>query len=210
MRRSFIIRIFLYSTLFILPFVVLIRGSVYLHKIYFFYPVPAILGGFILTAALLAFYLIFFLKTPAKFFKNRFKISVIVLGVYILYAFHHISAVNVKSGEVAREYTSLHPILRLGLTTLMLMDKDLILTDADRIPEDYDRMGLSAKEHSLHYRQKNGYVHAIDIRTNDRSGIRNLLLKVYFKSMGFQVLRHGGTGDHLHVSLLSHDRPKAF
>ncbi|MCB0686013.1 MAG: hypothetical protein KDC53_05795 [Saprospiraceae bacterium] len=115
-----------------------------------------------------------------------------------------------KSPEISKEYTRLHPILRVGIANLVLLDKDIIITDADRLPEDYHQMGLSSKAHSLHYRQSNGYAHAVDIRTNDRSAIRNFLLKIYFRSMGFHVLRHGGTGDHLHVSLLSHDRPYAY
>ena len=122
----------------------------------------------------------------------------------------YISGKNVKSTEIAREYTSLHPILRLGVTTILLVDKNLVVTDANRTPEDYRRMGLDDKSQSLHYRQKDGYTHAIDIRTNGRSGIRNFLLKIYFRAMGFNVMRHGGTGDHLHISLLSHDRPHAF
>ena len=85
-----------------------------------------------------------------------------------------------------------------------------MITDANRVPEDYRKMGLKSKSRSLHYRQKNGFVHAIDIRTKGRSEFRNFCLKWYFRLMGFNVLRHGGTGDHLHVSLFSHDSPGAL
>ena len=84
------------------------------------------------------------------------------------------------------------------------------MTDANRVPEDYRKMGLKSKKRSLHYKQKNGFVHAMDIRTNGRGEVRNFLLKTYFQLMGFNVLRHGGTGDHLHVSLHSHDNPGAI
>ena len=210
MRKQIIGRLFIIGLMIVLPFIILIRGSVYLHEKYFFHPLPAIIGGFFLTAVLLLFYLIFILGTPAQSLKRRFQLVLILLLSYGGYALLYISGKNVKSTEIAREYTSLHPILRLGVTTILLVDKNLVVTDANRTPEDYRRMGLDDKSQSLHYRQKDGYTHAIDIRTNGRSGIRNFLLKIYFRAMGFNVMRHGGTGDHLHISLLSHDRPHAF
>jgi hypothetical protein len=62
-------------------------------------------------------------------------------------------------------------------------------------------MGLPEPEWSLHYRQEDGWVHAFDLRTNGRSGIRNWFTGTYFRALGFRVLRHVGTADHLHVSL---------
>jgi len=70
-------------------------------------------------------------------------------------------------------------------------------------------MGLKSKNHSLHYRQSNGYAHAMDLRTNGRSEVRNFMTQTFFRLMGFKTLRHIGTADHLHVSLVSHDRPNA-
>ena len=84
------------------------------------------------------------------------------------------------------------------------------MTDANRQPEDYRKMGLKSKKNSLHYQQSNGFVHAFDVRTKNRSWLRNGLLQLYFKAMGFNTLRHGGTGDHLHISLKSRDRPCAI
>jgi hypothetical protein len=71
-----------------------------------------------------------------------------------------------------------------------------------RQPEDYERMGLSTNGASLHYRQADGYAHAVDLRTRGRSPGRNILIRLYFEAMGFDTLRHVGTADHLHVSLL--------
>jgi hypothetical protein len=62
-------------------------------------------------------------------------------------------------------------------------------------------MGLSVNPNSLHYRQQNGYVHAVDLRTRDQSMIRNYLLQFSLEMMGFETLRHVGTADHLHVAL---------
>lgn len=131
----------------------------------------------------------------------------ILVFVYCLPAIFFLSAANAKHYQVQKEFTSLHPILRLGISTVIFLDNDLMITDAKRQPEDYKKMGLRTKAHSLHYKQSDGYSHAVDIRVNDRSWIRNWLLDMYFKSMGFNTLRHVGTADHLHVSLLSHDRP---
>ena len=71
-------------------------------------------------------------------------------------------------------------------------------------------MGMSSKKHSLHYRQSSGYVHAVDIRTKGRGSIRNFLIRTYFRLMGFNTLRHGGTADHLHISISSKDRPSGI
>ena len=129
---------------------------------------------------------------------------------YALHGILFFSDANAKSKTVQKEFTSLHPILRLSTSTILYLDNELIMTDANRVPEDYQKMGLKSKKRSLHYKQSNGYVHAMDIRTNGRSEIRNFLLKTYFQLMGFNVLRHGGTGDHLHVSLKSFDSPGAI
>ena len=199
-----------------LPFIVLVRGSVYLHEQHHFLPSFAIIGGTALTFVILFIYLTFFYGRvyghPGGHgsFKRRGLIVLIVLVSYLGYGLLYLSGKNAKSPVVAREFRSLHPILRLGVSTILLIDRDLIVTDANRIPEDYGRMGLRQSRQSLHYRQKNGYVHALDIRTHGRSGFRNFLLKWYFRGMGFHVLRHGGTGDHLHISLISHDRPYAM
>ena len=66
-------------------------------------------------------------------------------------------------------------------------------------------MGLNTNSRSLHYIQSDGFVHAIDIRTAGRSELRNQLTLWVFRSFGFNTLRHGGTADHLHISINSKD-----
>jgi hypothetical protein len=85
-----------------------------------------------------------------------------------------------------------------------LIDENLVITDASRVPEDYKKMGLPTNKSSLHYKQKDGYAYALDLRTNGRYEIRNFLIKSYFYFMGFNTLRHVGTDDHLHISLPCH------
>ena len=45
------------------------------------------------------------------------------------------------------------------------------------------------------------------LRTIRQGELRNALVADYFRLMGFNTLRHVGTADHLHVSLMSHGRP---
>lgn len=118
-----------------------------------------------------------------------------------------LSSKNAKQSQVKQEFVSLHPILRIAVSTLIWFDQDLVMTDAKRAPEDYKRMGLKTAKHSLHYPQKDGYVYAMDLRTNYRAEWQNKLTQLYFRIMGFNTLRHGGTADHLHISLSCKYKP---
>jgi hypothetical protein len=86
----------------------------------------------------------------------------------------------------------------------MLANHDLLITDLARVPLDYPRMGLPVNNATLHYRQRDGWAHAVDLQTNGRGAIVNRLVQVYFHVMGFRTLRHVGTADHLHVELPLH------
>jgi hypothetical protein len=97
--------------------------------------------------------------------------------------------------------------MRVALGTIIFVDSDIVVTDLSRTHSDYQKMGMKALRNSLHYRQKDGFVHAIDLRTKGKSELRNSLLQGYFNIMGFNTLRHGGTGDHLHISLSLPDAP---
>lgn len=200
--------------IFTLPFVVLIRGSVYWHEQQVMSPHVALFGGLALTFVLLVLYLTFFFGRVGQTvgvrpgLRSRLVIAALLLGSYAMYGLFYLSSSNAKSAQVQSEYRSLHPILRMSLSTLIFMDPDLMITSADRKPGDYEKWGMKNNSSSLHYRQSSGYVHAVDLRTHSRSALRNFMVSNYFRWMGFNVMRHGGsTGDHLHVSLMSHDRP---
>ena len=120
---------------------------------------------------------------------------------YCAYALVYLSATNAKSEQVRAYYRSLHPLLRVALSTLVLADRDVVITDLARRPEDYATMGLPRHDGTLHYVQRDGYAHAADLRTAGRGMVRNRLVQLYFWSMGFNTLRHVGTADHLHVEL---------
>lgn len=211
--RSLLLQLTKLLFLLLLPFLALIRGSVFFHEQYHLNAWLALLGGVSVSALIIFLYLGYLRgRLPNKAGsgrsrRRRYWLSLSLVLVYCFPGLLYLSAANAKHEEVRSEYRSLHPILRLGISTLVFLDNDLLLTDANRHPDDYRSMGLATKSHSLHYRQSSGYAHAVDIRTIGRGELRNRLVEVYFRTMGFRTLRHVGTADHLHVSLMSHDRP---
>ena len=196
--------------LYFLPFFLLIRGSVFLHENYALPAWGSILGGVFMSAAILFFYMAYWqerLSGRAGNVRRTYGLAIALVAVYCLPGLFYLSASNAKNESAREEFTRLHPVLRLGVSTLAFLDKKLIVTDAGRQPEDYGSMGLPVKSHSLHYRQRSGYAHAVDLRTIRQGELRNALVATYFRLMGFNTLRHVGTADHLHVSLMSHSQP---
>jgi len=188
----------------IVPFILLIRVSVYLNTVQGLYGWVSLAGGMFVTAGIFTVYiLVLFRKIKNR--KRVLKISYIstlcILSGFCLFSLFYLSGVHAKNEDVQALYRSMHPILRVAVSTTTLADSRLVLTDIGREASDYAGMGLPVNPRSLHYRQENGYFHAVDIRTLDRGYIRNGLLELAFKSMGFQTLRHTGTADHLHVEL---------
>jgi len=187
-----------------LPFYALIRGSVYLHETSRLPAWLALLAGGGLTIGLIAAYGTCLVRRVT----GRLHVAAVtkwiaspVVVFYLAYALVYLSSLNAKSPEVRAYYTSVHPLLRVALATAILADRDIVITDLARTPRDYARMGLPENERTLHYRQRDGYVHAVDLRTAGHGEIRNRLVQLYFWTMGFDTLRHVGTADHLHVSL---------
>jgi hypothetical protein len=191
-----------------LPFWALLRGSVFVYQQQWPLPV-AMLAGF---GA--AFLVLFVYVTWAYFrvagtateyrvraFRGKVLLVLAVLGTFQGYVLLAPNPAHVKSPEVHAEYAELHPLLRMSVATLLLVDENLLITDLSRHPGDYADMGLPVNPRSLHYRQATGYTHALDLRTKGRGAVRTLLLQGYFSVLGFRTLRHVGTADHLHVSL---------
>ena len=204
-------------TLIILPFIVLIRGSVYFHEHHQFGPYFALgLGGIITLIILFVYFTLLYgklfgrAKLTKKSLKGKAIFASLLMLVFLGYTLFYLSDGNAKTNKVQQEFTSLHPILRVSVGTILLIDQSMLITDMSRTKEDYKKMGLKTLNNSLHYPQKDHYVHAMDLRTNGRSEFRNWLLKTYFDLMGFNTLRHMGTGDHLHISLSIHENPNAI
>lgn len=186
-----------------LPFLMYVRSSV------FFYSrgAPswlAIVGGMVLTMGVVAWYGAWL----SRHFKGRARARTVARWVFVplvagwcLWALFFLARVNAKSDEVHAYFTSVHPILRVALSTVILVDPDLVITDMARVPSDYARMGLPVNERTRHYLQPDGWVHAVDLRTREHSEVANRLVQFYFWGMGFSTLRHVGTADHLHVQM---------
>ena len=196
----------LLALLAILPFLTLVRVSVFLVHRYELASWLALGGGAVATLVLLLLYLVGVSlrfggkgRVPRGFRRG----AGVLVGAYCLFTLLYISGGNVKTQEIQATYTSLNPILRVGVSTLLLFDRDGVLTASVRRPEDYETWGLSSNEASLHLPQEDGFVYAVDIRTLGRPEWRNRAVGFYFRAMGFTTLRHSGTADHLHVSMIS-------
>lgn len=211
-----ILRVLLFLiVIMVLPFIVLIRISVFVHVQYQLSAYTCILAGGLATILLLILYFSVihqFLTGKVGDYAGIKRRSIIAVLFVMLYGFHalfFISSGQVKSQNLRLEFLEMHPLLRLSTSTLAYMDEKLVMTDAERVPEDYQKMGLPSKNSSLHFKQNDGYVYALDLRVKGRSEFRNLLITAYYRLMGFKTLRHVGTADHLHVSLYNHAKPYA-
>ena len=187
-----------------LPFIVLVRGAVFFYQ---YGNVPTWLA--LAVAALFTVGLVtLYASSLLRRFAGRPRMLVLAKWValplvvfYCGFSLLYLSRVNAKADDVRAYYTKVHPLLRMALSTWILVDDGLVVTDMSRAREDYAQMGLPVNETSLHYRQEDGWVHAVDLRTANRGWLRNGLVQVYFWAMGFNTLRHVGTADHLHVDL---------
>lgn len=191
----------------LLPFIILVRASVYFYQEYQVNGWIALGIGCLLTVLLLMVYGAVFIHRfgiGKKAFRLFSQGMVVLVVAYAFYGMMYYSSLNTKTDEIRSYYRSLHPIMRVALTTVTLANSEMIVTDIQRIPEDYDRMGLPKNEQSLHYVQSSGYVHAVDLRTRGRAEVQNLALRLTFRMLGLSTIRHYGTADHLHVYLPVH------
>ena len=210
-RRSFKRRIFkaffsilLVIGLGIVPFFILIRTAVFLNLEQSWNGWAALLGGMGASISLLGLYvLVLFRKINNKKLLAQFGLGGVaaLVGGFCIYSLFYLSSVNAKTEDVRQVYRSLHPILRVSVATTTLAEKDLVITDIKRTEEDYISWGLTPLESSMHYEQKDGFVHAIDLRTIGHSEFRNKSLEWSLRAMGLQIIRHVGTADHLHIAL---------
>ena len=193
-----------------LPFAVLVRGSVFIYEHGTRSVWLAVLTAAVLTAGVVTAYAVWIAR---KFTKRGGRggralvmplakwVALPLVVFYCSYSLLYLANVNAKAGPVRAYYRSVHPLLRLALSTLILVDRDMLITDTGRVPEDYGRMGLPANSRTRHYKQADGWIHAVDLRTTGRGFIKNRGVQVYFWLMGFDTRRHVGTADHLHVEL---------
>jgi len=190
--------------LLVAPFVILIRVGVVGYQEWGLGTWPALGLGVIATALLLSIYAWLLARrvgsgrTVRKLFTRG---AALLVAAYAAHALLYVASSNVKEETIRTEYQALHPLLRVAVSTVILVDRDAMITDAGRSLEDYARMGLPPNEASLHLPQQDGRVHALDLRTVGRAEWRNRAVTWALEAMGFATLRHVGTADHLHVSL---------
>lgn len=188
----------------VIPLLLLVRTSVYLYQSYQVNGWVALSAGMAATILLLFGYsllVVYRYQKQLRIHKYVIRgITALVLA-YTLYGVLYYSSLHTKTDEINSYYRSLHPIMRVALTTITLADSDLLVTDIQREPGDYARMGLPENAESLHYVQSNGYVHAVDLRTRGRPEWKNWLTMAAFQLTGLETMRHVGTTDHLHIYL---------
>ncbi len=199
------------AVLAVLPFAILIRGGVFAYRVWGLPTWLALTVAAAATALLLGGYAWMLtrrfgaspgVRNASPGVRKMIVRAAMGVGVaYVAYALVFVASENVKSEEVQAEYASVHPLLRIAASALILVDPQSVITDAGRTQEDYFLMGLPPNEASLHFEQETGYVHALDLRTNGRPEWRNRVVELAFWAFGFHSLRHVGTADHLHLSL---------
>ena len=201
-----------FLTVVIFPFIILLKGCVYLHLEYGLATWIALTGSMLLTTLVLTIYAVGMCRFVLhRSISQATRVVVGAAGLLVIcycgYTLLFFPETNVKKTESSSEFASLHPFLRLSLGTFLLLDSELIVSDMSRTRAEYSTMGVPANRRSLHYPQSDGYVHAVDLRTIGRGEMRNIAIETYFWVLGFNTLRHTGTADHLHISLPITDRP---
>ncbi|HKS05969.1 MAG TPA: hypothetical protein VJR92_06615 [Gemmatimonadaceae bacterium] len=187
-----------------LPFIMYVRASVFFYHALGGAPWIAVAGGMFLTLVVVVAYAtwlahgVFGKETAVRIARS---VVAPIVGAWLVYSLIFLARVNAKTDDVQDWYSSLHPVLRVAVSTAIILDRDMVITDMQRVAADYKRIGLPVNRRTRHYVQSDGWVHAVDLRTNGRGEIRNRMLQLYFWSMGFSTQRHVGRGDHLHVQL---------
>ncbi len=187
-----------------LPFFVLVRGSMYAYQSMGWGTWSSIGLGVFGTVVVFSAYATWLFRRFTG--EGRWPgivrpVLITVVAGYTMYGLLYLSSANVKDPDIRDDYMSLHPLMRLAASTYFLFDRNAVVTDLTRTAEDYLAMGLPINEASLHFKLKDRYIRAMDLRTRGRSRRQNALTVAYFRLMGFRSLHHVGSADHLHVSL---------
>ena len=187
-----------------LPFLVLVRGSMYAYQSLGWGTWSSIGLGVFSTMVVFSAYASWLWRRATgerRLPRLAQRVLIAIVAGYTMYGLLYLSTGNAKDPALRDYYTSLHPLMRIGASTYFLFDRSAVVTDLERTAEDYLNMGLPINEASLHFKLEDRYVHAMDLRTIGRSPWRNSLTAAYFRLMGFRSLHHVGSADHLHVSL---------
>lgn len=200
----FLLRTLVAGLVLALPFGLLVRGALVASASWGWHAWVAVGFGALLAAlalSALTWWTLRKLSLEPSFRTVATRVGLPLVTVFCCFSLLYLSGSNAKSSAIREAYPHLHPVLRLAVGTVRLLDAGIVVTDIERGPTSYAAMRLPRPTRSFHYRQKDGTVHAIDLRTEGRSALRNRLVQLYFELLGFETVRHFGTADHLHVRL---------
>jgi|TARA_B100001146_G_scaffold52679_1_gene46062 hypothetical protein len=185
-------------------FAILVRGSVFSYDTWAFGASLSLVSAVLMTVPLLllgAWVIIRGRGIIRRFQLMLIRGAIMIAFIYIGYAVLYVASTNAVPDEIREEYQTIHPLLRLAASPVIVFDPSAFRHPDGSVLEDYRLMGLSANEANLHFVQKDDLIHSLDLVTDNRSEWRNRAIELGFWAFGFHSLRHRGLGDHLHVSL---------
>lgn len=191
-----------FAAMIVFPFLLYVRASVFLSSQIGGAPWIAVAGALAITVGSVAIFATWVAKrlsASTRFATLARWIAAPMAAGWLLYSLLFLARVNAKTDDVRAYYASLHPVLRVAVSTAIVVDPGVVITDMQRQADDYRRMGLPVNDRTRHCVQADGWVQAVDLRTLGHGELRNRSLQFYFWLMGFSTLRHVGTADHLHV-----------
>ena len=185
-------------------FAILVRGSVFSYDTWAFGASLSLVSAVLMTVPLLLLGARVIIR--GRGIVRRFQLmlirgAIMIAFIYIGYAVLYVASTNAVPDEIREEYQTIHPLLRLAASPVIVFDPSAFRHPDGSVLEDYRLMGLSANEANLHFVQKDDLIHSLDLVTDNRSEWRNRAIELGFWALGFHSLRHRGVGDHLHVSL---------
>src|SRR5258708_2832037 len=204
LRRRVLVAVLRVAVILLLPFVVLVRSSVFLYARRGTPTWLALAGGALLALLVVTVYAAWLshrLSGGARVGVMAKWVAGPLVVAYCGYALLFLSALHAKSPVVQAEYRGVHPLLRIAVATLTLADRGLVITDLERVPADYPAMGLPVYDGSLHYVQADGWARARPRRPTGRGMTARGLRQLYFAGRGWGPLRHVGPAAPLRVGL---------
>ena len=185
-------------------FAILVRGSVFSYDTWAFGASLSLVSAVLMTVPFLllgAWVIIRGRGIVRKVRHTLIRGTISIAFIYMGYAVLYVASTNAVPDEIREEYQTIHPLLRLAASPVIVFDPSAFRHPDGSVLEDYRLMGLSANEANLHFVQKDDLIHSLDLVTDNRSEWRNRAIELGFWAFGFHSLRHRGLGDHLHVSL---------
>ena len=131
-------RLFKVVLLVIVLFFTLVRVGVWIHVVHDPGPWPSLVGG-ALISSLVLFGILTALNRwvlgrtgSMRAIKWRGLFAIGLVAAFCTYGVIYLSDTNAKAADVRSEFRTMHPVLRMAVSTVILGDRDLLVTDASR------------------------------------------------------------------------------